>query len=75
VFSYFRGLKCDIRKMIKCYDWDLPETNRINQLKGVKYKNVLTVGNDGYIYIWECYIHLNSNLYDNESDSESFDSF
>ena len=74
IFSFYSGLKCDIRKIIKSYDWDIPEKNRNNKLNGIKYKNILTIGNDGYVYIWECYEYLNKILPDDESNNESFDS-
>jgi len=76
IFSYYKGLKCDIKKMIKSYDWDMQERNMNNQLRGIKYKNILTVGTDGYIYIWECYQYINDFYPENDfSDSSSYKSF
>ena len=76
IFSYYKGLKCDIKQMIKSYDWDIAERNINNQLRGIKYKNLLTVGSDGYVYIWECY-QYNNNIYpENDfNDSSSYNSF
>ena len=76
IFSYYKGLKCDIKQMIKSYDWDIAERNINNQLRGIKYRNLLTVGSDGYVYIWECY-QYNNNIYpENDfNDSSSYNSF
>jgi hypothetical protein len=62
--------------MIKSYDWDIAERNINNQLRGIKYRNLLTVGSDGYVYIWECY-QYNNNIYpENDfNDSSSYNSF
>ena len=76
IFSYYKGLKCDIKKMIKSFDWDMPERNMNNQLRGIKFKNILTVGTDGYVYIWECYQYINNFYPVNDfSDSSSYNSF
>jgi hypothetical protein len=53
--TVYNGLKCRITCLMKCADFYDFETYMKNKSKGIDYQTVLTTGNDGYVYLWECY--------------------
>ena len=53
--TIYKGLKCRITCMMKCADFYDFEVYMKNKSKGIDYQTVLTTGNDGYVYLWECY--------------------